>query len=171
MILPRRWLLLVIAVSLLGADAPPPETATSDAPDGDAARLRGSWRIVRYECNGEAQLGLLTEGRLESRAFFVFDGEQAVVRVAWRNDGEFRSVDTEIYGYRTDPAPAMSTFDLRTYGTKRPSDPDSITKGIYRLRGHNLTICLASGNQDRPKTFEPKKGDDQVLLVLKREKP
>jgi uncharacterized protein (TIGR03067 family) len=44
------------------------------------------------------------------------------------------------------------------------------TKGIYRLRGDELTICHGHPGKDPPNDFTAEKGSGYVLIVLKRDK-
>ncbi len=62
---------------------------------------------------------------------------------------------------------------------KRPDDKkeerhnkEMPIQGVDELEGDTLTICTANPprSKDRPKEFTPKKGSEQVLMVLKREK-
>jgi uncharacterized protein (TIGR03067 family) len=41
-------------------------------------------------------------------------------------------------------------------------------KGIYKLEGDQLTLCIAQSGQKRPEDFASKKGTGQQLMVLKR---
>src|SRR5262249_35709393 len=43
-------------------------------------------------------------------------------------------------------------------------------KGIYELKGDDLTLCMALPNLDRPQSFETKEGVLIMLLKLKRVK-
>ncbi len=44
-------------------------------------------------------------------------------------------------------------------------------EAVYRLRGDMLEICFSANKKGRPKTFEPKKGDNLDLIRLRRENP
>ena len=57
---------------------------------------------------------------------------------------------------------------------KRGSAPSEIDfrdhKGIYTFDGETLKVCIAAPGKPRPKRFQTVRGDEHLLLKLKREK-
>ncbi len=50
------------------------------------------------------------------------------------------------------------------------SDINKVVKGIYRLQGDTLTVCVAEPDRDRPTAFAAKEGTGHTLFVFKRTK-
>ena len=48
-----------------------------------------------------------------------------------------------------------------------------VIRGIYKLDGDTLTACYPNSTEvpDRPKQFSAAKGEKQILLTLKKDKP
>jgi uncharacterized protein (TIGR03067 family) len=63
---------------------------------------------------------------------------------------------------------------LKVYPDRNPKEIDLIgnqtMKGIYKLDGSELTLCLSAGpNATRPTAFSAKTGSHAILIVLQRE--
>jgi uncharacterized protein (TIGR03067 family) len=67
--------------------------------------------------------------------------------------------------YKLDPSAKPSTIDIVEEGKDKPF------RGIYRLEGDKLVICMSIAADDkRPTEFAAKAGSGQMLVELKREK-
>jgi hypothetical protein len=49
-------------------------------------------------------------------------------------------------------------------------NPDKAVPGIFEVKGDTLKLCWAKSGGPRPTEFSTKKGADEVLFVLRREK-
>jgi uncharacterized protein (TIGR03067 family) len=54
--------------------------------------------------------------------------------------------------------------------TEGPAAERVTWKGIFELKGDELTLCLAIPNMERPTEFDSKEGETSVFMKLKREK-
>jgi len=123
-----------------------PPSETTDMREG-RSKLHGSWKIVQQVQNGKAVA-------LEDGLHVVIDEETITVKcgdeVRERCNLQLRS--------NTDP----KEIDWLGNG-------GLAGRGIYRLRGNTLEICMAhSGEKERPSRFLSVKGDGLCLLTLQR---
>jgi uncharacterized protein (TIGR03067 family) len=140
-------LLVVVAAGLLVA-----ADAKEDAVKTEKAKLKGTWKTVSLEDNGDkAPEDVVKKMRL------VFQDSKIIIKGTDNGDHEGT--------YTIDPSQKPATLDLV------PADgPDKgkTLRCIYSLEGDDLKICSPSkSDDDRPKEFAAKKA---VLLVFKREK-
>jgi uncharacterized protein (TIGR03067 family) len=143
-------LLVVVAAGLLVA-----ADAKDDAVKAAKAKLKGAWKVVTLEEQGEkAPEDVVNKMRL------VFQDDKLVIKGTDDGDHEAK--------YSIDPSQKPASLDLV------PADGQEKGKTlrcIYSLEGDDLKICSATkADDDRPKEFAAKKGDKAVLLVFKREK-
>jgi len=118
----------------------------------DNEKLQGTWKLVSLEADGE-----------QGPAEIV-----AKMKLAFKNDtltftpGE---PDFTNYTFKVDPTTMPPSFDMtHADGTNK----GKTKKGIYSLKGDNLTICFGKADQ-RPKELNSKSG--QAMYVLVRVKP
>ena len=132
-----------LAGLLLGVPAPKEE----DPVKAEMKALEGTWQVIDLQENGrpvgEKDLVLvIVDGKLE-----VLSGGQL----------------SKAYTITIDPAKKPKTIDLTS--TK---DKDRQARGIYKLEGDQLTICLEEGTDKRPADF--KSGEKRSLVSVKRVK-
>jgi uncharacterized protein (TIGR03067 family) len=119
-----------------------------------ADKLRGTWTTVSLVEDGKEQ----DEAKGDKVTF-----EAGTITVNAKNGDEHRVT------YKVDPDGKAGTIDITP--TEGPHK-DQVLKGIYRLKGDELKICLARDpDKERPKEFESKEGSGLILSTLKRAKP
>jgi uncharacterized protein (TIGR03067 family) len=115
--------------------------------DDEATALEGTWVIVSVTGDGK-------EIETGKGAKLTFKGRATTLKFKGRDQKATVKID-----------PKNKTIDLtpdeRNQGT---------TKGIYRLRGDELTICHGHPGMDPPNDFTAERGSGCVLIVLKRDK-
>lgn len=99
--------------------------------------------------------------------------ENEGIEAKWEFEGE--TVKTMVSGMdyvsklKVDPAAKPhKTLDLAIEAGPEDSK-GKISKGIYKLEGEKLTICISIPGKDRPKDFEQVE-DECYLFQLKKEK-
>jgi uncharacterized protein (TIGR03067 family) len=145
-----KALLPILTVSLLvGADAP------KDDAKGDKEKIQGTWRVVRFEVNGERPDKEFIEGELK----LIFTAEKFWTHVD--------DPDKQSHKYKLDSTKKPKEIDIGSEG----KEETGALLGIYSFDGDLLRICYASKKRPTDFTTKAAKGDRQVLWVLKREKP
>jgi uncharacterized protein (TIGR03067 family) len=141
--------LALVAVGVAGADNP------KDKDEGKAAPIKGlegTWVYVSYTLEGRPREEPVHSGRK-----FVFTGEKFTVGVSDK--------DSLKGTYATNLTKVPAEIDL-DYEHTRPT-----ARGIFKLDGDTLTLCLAYPGVDRPTKFESNPGSIVYLIVMKRLKP
>ena len=128
-------------------------TAREEKPkEGDA--LKGSWLVTGGTEHGRP----FPEEEVKKRIILTF----AAGKMSITEGGK---TDPEQLDYKTDPKQTPMTIDITEPAGRGP------VRGIYKIEGDKLTICLAEPGKDRPTMFEVKSGSDYKLVHLKRTKP
>jgi RNA polymerase sigma factor (sigma-70 family) len=118
----------------------------------DRDRLQGTWEITSIHMDGKEPQGAEADNIKRQR--FVFKGNKLIAK------GEGT--------YAIDPGKKPKEIDLKI--EEGPEAERGTWKGIYELKGNELTLCMALPNQDRPTEFVSKEGETTVLVRLKRAK-
>lgn len=136
-------LALILAVALAPADT---------AVDKDSLKkFQGTWQVAEHEHGGKKspakELANLTLEVTEAKA---------IVR-----DGIDLKEQNKITHLKTGKP---NEIDLQVVAGP---DLDKVIKGIWKVDGDTLTVCIAEPSKDRPKTFEAKEGTGHSLMVFK----
>jgi uncharacterized protein (TIGR03067 family) len=131
-------------------------TGTSRAEDKNKAsgdKLAGTWSVVSMVQDGKAD-----DNAKDDQVTFA-SGE---VTVKGKN-GEHKAT------YKLDASQKPHTIDI---SPSAGPNKDKVLKGIYKVKGDELTICWTRNpGEERPKAFESKESSGLMLATLKREKP
>ena len=131
---------------------PAPEAVDARA---DLDKLRGSWQCVLWVFDGQR--------RVESEQGFEssYDGN----RLTLTNEGhEYRHALVTLDPARTPKA--MNTWD------QDGPFADRTNRGIYRIEGNTLTICVALDPEaGRPTEFTSEAGSRRLLVIYRRREP
>jgi RNA polymerase sigma factor (sigma-70 family) len=129
----------------------------SQAQDGAAGKsdrdlLQGKWEITVAQMFGKDAEG--EEGGRIRMQKLVVEGD----KMTMRHGGTFK----------LDPAkkPKEIDFDLQ----EGPEQEQGLWRGIYELRGDELTMVMALPNGERPREFKTEANVPHMLLKLKRVK-
>lgn len=153
----RTHILLAAVASMMlmsGSSTCPAEDDKDEALAKYQENLKGSWQLTTLTVNGQK----FSEEMIKNRTF-IFDG---------KNYGQIvgdKIVDKKTY--KLDPTKKPVWFDI----TYPPVKGKSLEiKGIIKLEGDTLTMCLAPPDGDRPDGFVTKEGDGRGLSEHKRVK-
>src|SRR5262249_20098381 len=115
--------------------------------------IQGTWQIVALEAGGKPE-----PERNYKWNSFTFSRDKSNDKAVLREVGHLPTDFT----FKLDPIPTPKTIDLTT--------KTGITlRGIYKLEGDDLTMCLSVGSS-RPTEFATKAGGDTETFTLKRSK-
>jgi uncharacterized protein (TIGR03067 family) len=126
----------------------------------DEEALAGKWRVVSTTIGGET----IPTGK-DSSEIYSFAGKGKLTRKTSVGRIEMPTVES---AYKIDATKNPPEIDIDAVVNGKPQNLASI--GIYSMKGDELKLCLRQipDGGPRPKEFATKKGDDLVLIVLKR---
>jgi len=145
----RHFAFAAVLFALAGqttAQQPEPKKKT------DLELLQGSWEIVGLEAGGKAEPAQNYRGNT-----FAFTRNKGT-DVAILREGIYPLEFT----FTLDPAKTPKAIDLTTKG--------NTARGIYKLDGDDLVVCVSIGGSQRPTEFATKAGGDTETFTLKRSK-
>jgi len=122
---------------------PEPEARPLDRAGNDLDLVQGRWQVESQEMGGQ---GVADNVLLE---WIEFSGGR--MRQRWKHTGE-RDVNIRLNAF-TEP---------------KRIDLDDDSRGIYRLDGESLTLCIGLGTDVRPSAFSAKAGEPFVLTNCRR---
>ncbi|HEV3144150.1 MAG TPA: sigma-70 family RNA polymerase sigma factor [Gemmataceae bacterium] len=121
-----------------------------DPAKSDQERLEGTWEVTSAQMSGKEAEGQEAANIKEHK--IVFKGDTLTAK--------------EKCKFKLDPTKNPKELDLEVDVGNEVEK--GTWKGIYELKGDDLTLCMALPNMDRPGTFESKEGI--AMLKLKRVK-
>jgi uncharacterized protein (TIGR03067 family) len=136
----NRFILAALVVGLVVG-------ADNPMNDDEATALEGTWVIVSVTGDGK-------EIETGKGAKLTIKGRATTLSFQGRDQNATVKID-----------PKKNTVDLTPAERNQET-----TKGSYRLRGDELTICHGHPGEDPPKDFTAEKGSGQVLIALRRVK-
>jgi uncharacterized protein (TIGR03067 family) len=135
--------LVLVAGLLVGVDEP------SNGKEKKGAKgLEGTWAVVSFTRDGKKDEGVKDDK-------VIFKGKSLTVKTKRGEEKAAFQID-----------PKRKAIDI----TVKDNGREETMKGIFRLKGDELTVCHSLPGQNRPKDFTAEKGSHRVLTVLKRSK-
>ena len=118
----------------------------------DAANIEGTWVVESATAEGKPEEDVQGDK-------LTFEKGMLTIKSKKENKKEEKGT------YKLDPSTTPRSIDFQEQGK------DKVMKGIYKLDGDKLTICVSpEAETKRPTEFSAKAGSAQMLLELKREK-
>jgi uncharacterized protein (TIGR03067 family) len=148
----RTWSLvwLLLAAAALAPAAP----ALKDRPP-KAPPIFGEWVRIGHTNAGAP----VAPDREAHHQVFKADGE-------WEYFYGARQGSAGRKSFVTDTRQTPPAVDIHMDPAGKPS-----WRGIYKIEGDTLTLCLVTGDRDRPKTFESSADHPTTVWVFKRVQP
>ena len=145
----RYWSLVWL---LLPAAALAPAAPALKDPKPKEPPIVGEWLRVGHT-NAGAPVG---PDREPHHQVFTSDGQ-------WEYWYGTRQANPPRRNFVTDPRQSPAAIDMDV----NPGGQGGY-RGIYKVEGDTLTLCLATGNRDRPKTFDSTADQPTTIWVFKR---
>jgi uncharacterized protein (TIGR03067 family) len=138
---------LVSSAALL--EAPPAASVDSTL----LKKLQGKWLLAGQEHGGK---------KTPAKEILTITLEVSKTNFTTREGSDVKE-DASVVHLEGKGKPAA--IDLKI--TAGP-DLDKIVKGVWKLDGEGLTICIAEPGKDRPKAFAAREGTGHTLLTFRR---
>jgi uncharacterized protein (TIGR03067 family) len=127
-------------------------TAAQDRDQKDEDKIQGVWLVVLMEKGGEkAPIEVSKDAKMT-----ITDGTFKMELAGRAENGTVT--------YKLDPSKTPKQIDI----TESRGGKNDVVIGIYSLDGDDLKICFSK--DIRPKDLATQAGDNNFLLVLKRDK-
>jgi uncharacterized protein (TIGR03067 family) len=118
----------------------------------DQDKIQGTWTFVSVEKGGvDTQDDFIKEAKL------VFGADKVKIL----HQGKEMEA-----GYKLDPSKKPGHFDLNV----NEGGKEAVLKGVYKLEGDTLKICIAPPGEKRPTELRSELGSSEMYVVMKREK-
>jgi uncharacterized protein (TIGR03067 family) len=145
----RIGMLATVVAALLGVIAQAQDAAKKNADiKKDMDSLQGTWLAVSAEREGEKAPAERVKG----------------IKLVFKDDVVTHRQENK---YELDPTQSPKTIDLRPVES---ADEEKTIKGIYEIKGDDLTVCVSLPGGKRPTEFASKPGSGAALIVLKKSK-
>ena len=139
-----RWAVLLLAVVCLGGpDRPDKQPATSEKD-----LLQGTWKLVRVELLDNRVLG----------AELRIAGNKFIIKEKWGKVTEC--------SFQLPPSRGIKKIDL----VVKRSKGNHTVRGVYRIQGNTLTMCMNYFTGTRPTDFHAKFPTGVVFTWQKQQK-
>jgi uncharacterized protein (TIGR03067 family) len=125
----------------------------ADVARDEREKLQGIWKVVGAEIGGRDA----SEDELKSSKLVVKGNQLTIVR------NYYNVVHAE---FTVDPRPKLKTIDAVLQDGPE-NERGKTRRGIYKLEGDTLTLCLNGADMDRPTEFASAEGTETVLFKLK----
>jgi uncharacterized protein (TIGR03067 family) len=145
----RRVLGLIAFFGAVGAGSFTEAAPGLKDPPKDPPGLVGTWEVATFRANGREKPQAVTY-----EWQFTADGHWLI-----RTDGKNRPGESR---YSADPKADSPTIDFDAGPGTSPR------RGIYRVDGDTLTVCIGSSGPNRPTGFDAPAGSPNFLYTFKR---
>lgn len=146
----RIWALAILSAATLATAAP----ALKDRPSKEAP-IFGEWIRVGHTEAGKP----LPPDHAVHHQWFMADGE-------WKYSYGDRPDNTRGKNFVIDTGQSPRTIDISMQAGGKAN-----WRGIYKVEGDTLTLCLVTGDRERPKTFESSPDRPTTIWIFNRVKP
>jgi uncharacterized protein (TIGR03067 family) len=141
-----KFVLSILSLALFAAVSPADEKAD------DWKKLKGTWIVEKAFVNGADS----TES-LKNIKMTLDEGKYTADFAGEKDAGKLD----------LDPAKKPKAMNIEsTEGTNKGKK----IQAIYEITGDSLKVAYSFKEDERPKSLEPKEGDNQLIVVYKREK-
>jgi uncharacterized protein (TIGR03067 family) len=141
-----KWIAVLLTAPVL--------LAPKDSEDAERKKFQGLWLVAAQEVGGK---------KVEAKKLAGLKMTVAGDKMTTRDGTEVLDEST----FRLGPGARPRTIDLTL--TAGPHRGKSV-RGIYKLEGDTLTVCVGEPNGARPKALVTKVGSGHMLLVFQRPK-